>query len=80
MKRFYCTICQRVKRVRVIPTSVKFHGDDVRMREGTCSWHSTARHVITPSNQFNTNQSIMEYAAMRPRVQSQSKKSKKAGK
>jgi len=43
LKRFYCTICKRVKRVRVIPDSVTKYGDDVRMREGLCAWHTNSR-------------------------------------
>jgi len=43
MVRFYCTICKRVKRVRVYPPSVSVFGDDVRSREGVCKWHVVRR-------------------------------------
>ena len=40
MKRFYCTICKRIKRVRVYPVSVDHaSSDDVMTRKGTCAWH-----------------------------------------
>jgi hypothetical protein len=40
MKRFYCTICKRVKRVRKYPLSVEMTGSDVvALRKGMCSWH-----------------------------------------
>lgn len=50
MKRFYCTICKRVKRVRRFNSDVEdmaFNHDtgefemkkDVKSREGTCRYH-----------------------------------------
>ena len=41
MKRFYCTICEKMKRVRVYPTNVQFSDAlDPTMRVGTCSRHT----------------------------------------
>lgn len=40
MKRFYCTICGHIKRVRSLPNNVaEIHSDDVSSRKGTCKWH-----------------------------------------
>ena len=42
MKRFYCTICQRVKRVRQYPADITLqHSDVVFARTGTCARHSS---------------------------------------
>lgn len=41
MKRFYCTICQRVKRVRKYPLDVVGVENELpESRVGTCSRHS----------------------------------------
>lgn len=41
MKRFYCTICRKVKRVRKYPTNVATpNAEDIYQREGTCNRHS----------------------------------------
>ena len=51
MKRFYCTICQRVKRVRKYPISVSNKlAEDVMARVGRCDKHeSYARaHDVEP--------------------------------
>lgn len=37
MKRFYCTICKRVKRVRKLPLSAI---PDLIVPTGECAWHS----------------------------------------
>lgn len=48
MKRFFCTICGRVKRVRKYPTDVmSVHSDNVSMRTGTCTRHY-AEHEYQP--------------------------------
>lgn len=40
MKRFYCTICQRIKRVRTLPTNVQsVNSMTVGKRVGTCDKH-----------------------------------------
>lgn len=42
MKRFFCTTCNKIKRVRVLPSDIdnptqKF----VALRKGTCRWHDS---------------------------------------
>jgi hypothetical protein len=40
MKRFFCTICQRVKRVRNLPSNVvSVNSMTPTKREGTCDKH-----------------------------------------
>ncbi len=44
IKRFYCTICKRVRRARVLPQSVISHVEGGREigpqdRVGQCRWH-----------------------------------------
>lgn len=40
MKRFFCTICGKVKRVRKYPASVDDSTNEVvALRKGTCKWH-----------------------------------------
>jgi len=44
MKRFFCTVCGRVKRVRKYPTNVvSVHADDVYARRGSCDKHDAAK-------------------------------------
>jgi len=44
MKRFFCSICRKVKRVRKYPSNVvSIHADDVYARVGTCSKHDNAK-------------------------------------
>jgi hypothetical protein len=41
MKRFYCTVCKRVKRVRRIPLNVVSpNAEIVTERTGECSYHA----------------------------------------
>jgi hypothetical protein len=45
MKRFFCVICKRIKRVRVLPSDVQ-HYDVIENpinRTGTCRFHSGSR-------------------------------------
>jgi hypothetical protein len=45
MKRFYCTICRRIKRVRSLPTNVvRVHADEVKLRTGTCDKHDVGQY------------------------------------
>lgn len=40
MKRFYCTVCKKFKRVRVMPASVVTpHAPKPEDRKGVCKWH-----------------------------------------
>jgi hypothetical protein len=40
MKRFYCTTCEKFKRVRKYPGNVtNTTAEDPRAREGQCNWH-----------------------------------------
>ncbi len=42
MKRFYCTVCKRVKRVRRIPASVTTpNAEKVTERTGECVYHAS---------------------------------------
>lgn len=40
MKRFYCTVCKKIKRVRKWPHNVRnVESMDARAREGECNYH-----------------------------------------
>lgn len=40
MKRFYCTICKKVKRVRNLPAdTIRVESNDPTLRVGTCDKH-----------------------------------------
>lgn len=43
MKRFYCTICKKFKRVRQYPANIQ-NMDALRVQDrmGTCKWHNQA--------------------------------------
>jgi len=44
MKRFFCTVCKKVKRVRKYPTNVvSVHADDVFARRGSCDKHDVVK-------------------------------------
>jgi hypothetical protein len=46
MKRFYCTECKRIKRVRNYPSNVKnVQSTNVTERQGTCNWHYTGKQA-----------------------------------
>lgn len=50
MKRFYCTICRKVKRVQKWPDDVQAYTSiNVFDRMGTCNYHTMGRvvHVST---------------------------------
>jgi hypothetical protein len=56
MKRFFCTVCKRVKRVRNLPYRIQpQHVDDVvpAARLGECNWHVDGR-VIPPTREKYT--------------------------
>jgi len=59
MKRFYCTICRKVKRVRRIPLDV-MHPDaeDIYMRVGTCTRH-TVIHVVKSDIKLDYVQEVL---------------------
>ena len=41
MKRFYCTVCQRVKRVQKWPAQITYQESvSPKLREGVCDKHS----------------------------------------
>lgn len=45
MRRFYCSICQKVKHVRVMPSTVKTpNAENPRDRVGECRWHRDESH------------------------------------
>ena len=47
MKRFYCTVCKRVKRVRRLPMSTQTpNAVDVTQRQGVCDRHYTVRQTV----------------------------------
>lgn len=40
MKRFYCTICNKVRRVQKWPTNISLiHSEHPEQRRGECNWH-----------------------------------------
>lgn len=46
MKRFYCTVCKKFKRVRQMPSNVATpNANKVADRVGVCKWHVTAKKV-----------------------------------
>ena len=54
MKRFYCTECKKIKRVRVIPLSVKQpEAEDVMERTGKCKWHSRNQTNQSMNRQYS---------------------------
>lgn len=51
MKRFYCTICKKYKRVRQYPPSVvNPHETNPQHRTGVCKWHV---NVVVEYNKLN---------------------------
>lgn len=48
MFRFYCTVCKRQKRVRVMPKDVfNPQEKEILNRTGTCRWHRNKEHGMT---------------------------------
>lgn len=48
MKRFYCTVCKKIKRVRVYPASVAdTQATSPQNRIGECKYHSLRAHENT---------------------------------
>lgn len=42
MKRFFCTVCKKYKRVRKFPRRiVNQHAQNPQHREGVCNWHTS---------------------------------------
>jgi len=57
MKRFYCKVCKRVKRVRRVPLTVDTPSAyAVTERVGMCSWHVMGRVHIprTPTTRIKS--------------------------
>jgi len=58
MKRFYCTVCKRIKRVRKYPANVVTpNAETVTNRVGSCSYHTIPRHD-TARNPRNVAQKV----------------------
>jgi len=69
MKRFYCTICKRVKRVRVLPSDV-FTAIDQSIpsdRLGECDWHTTGRINGRPVTAWKESNPVQAEARMTTR-------------
>jgi hypothetical protein len=48
MKRFYCTVCKSIKRVRKLPSNIKSqHSDTVTNRVGICNRHTDSSRSIS---------------------------------
>ena len=46
MKRFYCTVCKKFKRVRQMPASVETpNAKEPIDRKGQCKWHAGAGYT-----------------------------------
>jgi hypothetical protein len=46
MKRFYCTVCQKFKRVRQMPANVTTpNAPKPEDRKGQCKWHAGAGYT-----------------------------------
>lgn len=43
MKRFYCTVCNKVKRVRRLPADVRKHPEAKPAFVGSCTRHANAQ-------------------------------------
>lgn len=57
MKRFFCTICGRIKRVRKYPTNIaRPNAEQPEERIGTCSKHTDepVTRIIRVSNELKT--------------------------
>jgi len=54
MKRFYCTVCKRIKRVRKYPANVVTpNAETVTNRVGSCTYHHlTARERFISAHSF----------------------------
>jgi hypothetical protein len=47
MKRFYCSVCKRIKRVRKLPLQIDTpQADKVSERTGVCNLHTNPQRVI----------------------------------
>jgi len=50
MKRFYCSVCKRIKRARRYPLYIaNAHATLPQDRIGECDWHTSRRTVNTVS-------------------------------
>ena len=46
MKRFYCTVCKRIKRVRALPANTQTPlADSPENRIGKCDYHTIGRAI-----------------------------------
>ena len=61
MKRFYCTVCKRVKRVRRIPPSVLTpNAEIVTERTGECAYHASGVRPRYKSERHTTAKPIKQ--------------------
>ena len=61
MKRFFCSICRKVKRVRKYPNDVvSIHADDVYARVGTCSRHSLESAPVLITQKLSTLKATLQ--------------------
>jgi hypothetical protein len=45
MNRFYCTVCNKMKRVQHYPSNVvNVDSDSPSLRRGECAWHSDPQY------------------------------------
>jgi hypothetical protein len=52
MKRFYCTVCNKVKRVQRWPDNVQAYTSvNVFDRIGECNWHNGGPRIIRTTGQ-----------------------------
>lgn len=59
MKRFYCTICKRIKRVRKYPADIQNqYSDSVGNRIGTCTRHIKSGQSEQINGRFNRTHSV----------------------
>lgn len=76
MKRFFCAICKKVKRVRRMPDDVEEHKDP-SLRVGECRWHS-GPHGATRAR-VNDRARTPHVNVKRPKAVPQPKKEKSGG-
>jgi len=61
MKRFFCTVCGRVKRVRSYPQDItSVHSDNVLARVGTCSRHSLDSAPVLITQKLSTLKATLQ--------------------
>jgi len=77
VKRFFCTICGKIRHVRVLPPGVDTFQTNISKRTGECRWHSSGvRHPrMAPTQKY-----VRVKAPPQPIAPSPKNKAKRGGK